>query len=611
MTKAPNILLFGGTTEGKATANCLNDMGFSYYYSSKTPTSFKVHAGCEKLEHGMTREQMVRFCEEQQIKIIVDAAHPFAQNLHWNIHSCARQLGIAHVRMERSFIEKTASPYVHHVASLKAMTDYCQAKKFSKILSLMGVKSVRELHQSLHGRQLWYRILDRPLSWDEALGAGVAKEKVMASLQFDNFDDAEALIEEQKIEALLTKDSGHNGLFDQKIKLAEQYQIPLIVLERPPLPEFSFVAKCRADLRKYMEANFSLPNPELAHGYTTGTCATICAKAAAKLLLSGTCEEEEEITLPDGERVGMPIHTYGREAQTAYATVIKNSGDDPDLTDGMVIGCRIHYNQVDALRFVKGEGVGTVKLPGLGLPIDGPAINKVPRQMISTELIALAKEHKLANANFDVEVFIPQGKRLAAKTFNPRLGIEGGLSVIGSTGRIKPFSSEAYVASIQRQLDVVKNNEGKHVVFNSGGRSERYLKTYFSNLPSHCFVQYGNYIGEAIKVARGKGIQRVSMGIMTGKAVKLAAGNLDTHSRKVVMDKAFIGNMVKQAAYSPEMIEQVKNIVMARELETLFSFDAEEPFFKLLKEKCSQSVAPLVHDYELEIILINNEGQLI
>jgi cobalt-precorrin-5B (C1)-methyltransferase len=611
MTKTANILLFGGTTEGKAAANWLNDMGFSYHYSTKTPTSFRVHEGCQKLEQAMTTDDMMQFCRAQQINLIVDAAHPFAKDLHSNIHRCAHEQGIPHLRVERSFGAQSDSPQVHYVASLEEMTRHCHAKGYTKILSLMGVKSVGTLHRSLPERKLWYRILDRPLSWFEALNTGVEKQQVIASLQFDNLNDADSLIEEQGIEALLTKDSGHIGLIDQKIELAEKYQIPLIIMERPVIPEFTKIAKCRADLRQYMEANYVLPKSDLAHGYTTGTCATICARAAATLLISGLCDDDETVSLPDGALVSMPIHTSDKEQDSAYATVIKNSGDDPDLTDGMVIGCRIRYNETGSIRFVQGEGVGTVRLPGLGLPIGGPAINKVPRQMISHELQALVKEYDLVNASFDVEVFIPQGKRLAEKTFNPRLGIEGGLSIIGSTGRIKPFSSEAYVASIVRQLDVVKDNKATEVVFNSGGRSERYLKKHFSTLPSHSFVQYGNYIGEALKVANGKSIERVSMGIMTGKAVKLAAGNLDTHSRKVVMDKAFISHVVKEAGYSDEQLEKVEQITMARELETLFPFEAEEPFFKLLKQKCEEVARREVKDFELNIILINNEGKLL
>lgn len=611
MNKSINILLFGGTTEGKATANWLHDMGFSYVYSTKTPTGFRVHGGCKKIEGALSLDAMKSFCQQHQIDCVIDAAHPYANELHENIHKCCKSSGLNHLRVERDTPQKTEQSNVIYVASLDEMIQYCSTPSFNRILSLMGVKSVGPLHMGLPDKQVWYRILDRELSWHEALAHGVEYDKILASSALDHIHDSEELIAQQQIDVLLTKDSGYNGLFDQKLELANKYKLPLVVLERPPMPAFDGIIKCRADLRQYMEKHFVLPKAELAHGYTSGTCATVCAKTAATLLLEGCCESEQRIVLPDGELVTMPIHTWGQEQGSAFATVIKNSGDDPDLMDGLVIGCRIKRNQSGVIRFVKGEGVGIVRLPGLQLPIGEPAINKVPRSMITVELEQLKEEYELLDLGFDVEVFIPQGKRLAQKTFNPRLGIEGGLSVIGSTGRIKPFSSEAYVNSIKRQLGVVNENGARHIVFNSGGRSERYLKQHFAGLPDHCFVQYGNYIGEALAAAGSCGIQQVSLGIMTGKAVKLAAGHLDTHSRKVVMDKDFIGQMVMDAGYPVEYQECIKAMRLARELEYIFEFNAEEPFFKVLKQRCHSVAASAGGDFQLQLILINNDGELI
>ncbi|MBK3518073.1 cobalt-precorrin-5B (C(1))-methyltransferase CbiD [Carboxylicivirga marina] len=610
MSKQPYILLFGGTTEGKACANWLNDMGFCYYYSSKTTTSFQVHKNCVKLEGNLSVEAMVQFCTDNHIQVIIDAAHPYARDLHWNINKACQQLAIHHIRVERAFGPRVDSKNVFYFTSLDEMMQHCQLASYQKIVSLMGVKSVGNLHKNLPEKQLWYRILDRPLSRDEALSSGVEESHILASNKFDKLNDVMTLIEVEKIDAILTKDSGYNGLFDQKLALAQRYQLPLLVLDKPALPEFAAVLKCRADLRRYLSEHFVLPVKELVHGYTSGTCATICAKAAASLLISGKCHSNVAIHLPDGELVKMPIHSKGRDNNSAFATVIKNSGDDPDLTDGQVIGCRIYKNNTGDICFVKGEGVGIVQLPGLGLPIGEPAINKVPRAMIEGELQGLLQDEE-DSVGLDVEVFIPQGKRLAQKTFNPRLGVEGGLSIIGSTGRIKPFSSEAYVATIKRQLWVVEENEARHVVFNSGGRSEAYLKQYFNHLPGYCFVQYGNYIGEALKAASKIGIDKVSLGIMTGKAVKLAAGHLDTHSRKVVMDKDFITDLAQQANADLEQLKQIKKISMARELENIFPFNADEPFFQILKKKCEEVARSVVKDFKLEMLLINNKGEIL
>ncbi len=610
MINAPKILLFGGTTEGKATANWLNDMGFTFYYSTKTPSKVVVSEGCEKLEGAMTADAIARFCQVKAIEWIVDAAHPYAAELHWNIASAAHTASIPVVRVERSFMEPVDDPLVKYVDSLAEMVEIVACQRVDRILSLMGVKSVSYLHNTLRHAHTWYRILDQASSWKLALESGVSREHIIASMAFDNLEDVKALIEQHQIQVLLTKDSGFNGLFDQKIEVARQFNLPLVVLKRPPMPEYARIVKCRADLREFMQQGVELPKAELAHGFTTGTCATICAKAAATYLLTGTCPLNETILLPDGEPCTMAIHTQGIGGGQAFATVIKNSGDDPDLTDGLVIGCRISYNPMGEIRFVEGDGVGTVRLPGLGLPIGGPAINKVPREMIAGELSQLRDDYEL-NTGFDVSVFIPQGKRLAARTFNPRLGVEGGLSIIGSTGRIKPFSAEAYVATIQRQIGVVIENAGMHVILNSGGRSENYLKDRFKGLKPYAFVQYGNYIGEALKAAGQPGIRKVTMGIMTGKAVKLAEGHLDTHSRHVVMNKSFIAQMALHCGYEEDIIEQVKNITMARELETILPFRADEPFYIALKTSCYKSVEALITGFELEIRLINNEGKMI
>ena len=610
MISAPKILLFGGTTEGKATANWLNDMGFTFFYSTKMSSKVMVPEGCEKLQGAMTAEEIARFCQSKAIELIVDAAHPYASELHWNISSAAKKVNLPLVRVERGFMEPVEDPLVMYVDSLAEMVETVARQKADRILSLMGVKSVSYLHQALQASETWYRILDQPASWKLAQESGVVKDHLIASMAFENLNDAKTLIQDHQIQLLLTKDSGFNGLFDHKVELARQFNIPLVVLKRPPMPDYTCIVKCRADLRKFMQQQGDLPKADLAHGFTTGTCATICAKAAATYLLTGVCPTNETVLLPDGEPCAMAIHTQGLEAGQAFATVIKNSGDDPDLTDGLVIGCRISYNPLGEIRFVEGEGVGTVRLSGLGLPLGGPAINKVPREMICGELSQLMDDYEVTSG-FDVSVFIPQGKRLAARTFNPRLGVEGGLSIIGSTGRIKPFSSEAYVATIQRQVAVALDNEGTHIVMNSGGRSENYLKRRFKGLKPYAFVQYGNYIGEALKAAAQPGIRKVTMGIMTGKAVKLADGHLDTHSRNVVMNKGFIAQVALHCGYDAGVIEQIENMAMARELEKIIPFHMEESFFKALKAACYQTVASLCREFELEILLINNEGTMI
>ena len=181
------------------------------------------------------------------------------------------------------------------------------------------------------------------------------------------------------------------------------------------------------------------------------------------------------------------------------------------------------------IRFLQGEGVGRVTLPGLGLEIGGPAINRVPRSMMEAVVRRAYPE-----GGVDITISIPTGRELAVKTFNPRLGILDGISIVGTSGVVKPFSSEAFIASIVRQVDVALALGADTVVINSGAKSEKYLKGAFPELPFQSFIQYGNFIGETLEKLSTLSVPKVYMGIMLGKAVKLAEGNMDTHSRKVV-----------------------------------------------------------------------------
>jgi len=349
---------------------------------------------------------------------------------------------------------------------------------------------------------------------------------------------------------------------------------------------------------------------EMAHGFTSGTCATISAKAAMKLLLGEERQEKEQIILDDGGNCEMVLHQNQNGEDFALCSVVKNSGDDPDITDGMEIGVRLSWNKENSIRFVKGEGVGTATLDGLGIPLGEPAVNPVPRKMIRFELEQLLEDHEI-DKGVNVSVFVPLGRKLGAKTFNPKLGIVDGISIIGTTGRIKPYSLDAYVQTIQKQLDLAVLNDSKHIVMNSGGRSERYLKQIFPDLNNLAFLQYGNFIGEMLKTINGSGVEKVSMGIMTGKAIKLAAGNLDTHSKKVVLDHEFLQNLTRECNYSDDVIDKVGKIKMGRELEDIFNFSGDEAFFKAIKEHCVAVCQNIIEDYEFELLLISNKGEIV
>ena len=358
----------------------------------------------------------------------------------------------------------------------------------------------------------------------------------------------------------------------------------------------------------------------LHHGYTTGACATAAAKAALIALLNKEKQTQSSITLPSGELITFPVAETEWEGDSAICSVIKDAGDDPDVTNGSKIVTKITLSKEPAsvpIRFVAGTGVGTVTLPGLGLEVGGPAINTTPRKMIVEELTAVLEEYRQSiphNAKttevygLTVTISVPGGEELAARTFNPKLGIVGGISIIGTSGIVRPFSTDAFIASIRKEAEVAKAIGCTTLIINSGAKSERYLKARYPELPPQAFVHYGNFIGETLKIASSLDFPQVVMGIMIGKAVKLAEGFLDTHSKKVVMNKDFLKDLAHQAGCAEDTIQKIDTITLARELWQLLPAEEQEAFFNLLLKRCHEHCTPLLPKGELSILLITEEG---
>ena len=201
---------------------------------------------------------------------------------------------------------------------------------------------------------------------------------------------------------------------------------------------------------------------------------------------------------------------------------------------------------------------------------------------------------------------IPQGAEIARRTFNPRLGIEGGISIIGVSGIVKPFSEEAFIDSIRKCMTVAQASGSERVVINSGGKSERYVKALYPTLPQQAFVEYGNYIGETLKIAHELDIKQVTLGVMLGKAVKLAQGHLDTHSKKATMDKEFIHQMLKESDCDTDISE----ITLARELWDILPADKLKTFASTIIRHCSEHCNPLLPNGSLTILLIDDNGNI-
>lgn len=273
------------------------------------------------------------------------------------------------------------------------------------------------------------------------------------------------------------------------------------------------------------QATDSHSGTELRSGLTTGTCAAAAAKAAA-LVLVGTPVDAVEIELPGGERVTLAVESADVLADgVAHAVVVKDAGDDPDVTNGSRIEVTVERSGA-GVRFSAGEGVGTVTRDGLQLAVGEPAINPVPRAMIEQALADVLG----AEAGALVTVAIPGGAELAARTFNPRLGIEGGLSVIGTSGRVEPKSSEAWMRSLLPQVDVVLAAGHRTVWLSPGGLGEEFA-VHELGAPADAVVQCSNFVGELLDYCGRSGVERVVLVGHAGKLVKVAAGLFDTHSR--------------------------------------------------------------------------------
>lgn len=568
------ILVFGGTTEGRKAAEVLEEGGTTYYYSTKTgEQNITLHHG-QRIDGALDGEAMCKFCHEHDIRLIVDAAHPFASVLHETIVSVASSLQIPVIRYERIYPPRDPE--------MTWIDDYSQVPNdIQSLLATTGVQSINKLKWlETEGVKVIYRILNRESSLETAHQQG-AKDEQLCFYEDDTMPTADAI---------LLKESGESGGFSEKIAEAKARGMRIIVLKRPIITQKVPSLLCNGPygLRRTVEKLLPEFYP-LHSGLTTGTCATAAAIAATKRLLYGETPAEVPVLLPNGETISVPVG-YG----DGYAYCIKEAGDDPDVTNGLEIRASVKPTQ--SLEILGGEGVGRFTLPGFDYPPGEPAINKAPREMIRSNI----KEQVC------ITISVPEGEEIARRTFNPRLGIESGISIIGVSGIVKPFSEDAFIDSIRKCMTVAKASGSERVVINSGGKSERFVKALYPDLPQQAFVEYGNYIGETLKMAHELDIKNVTLGVMLGKAVKLAAGHLDTHSRKATMDKEFIRQMLDEA----DCQVGLEKITLARELWKAIPQDKIDDFCHIVLKHCLKHCCSLVPQSHLTLLLIDDDGTI-
>ena len=564
------ILVFGGTTEGRQAAEVLEEAGNTYYYSTKTGEQLlTLHHGT-RVDGAMDAEAMTAFISGHGIRLIVDAAHPFASQLHQTIASAASPLTIPVVRYERIYPPRDPD--------ITWIDDYGQVPTdMHTLLATTGVQSIGRLKWiEAKGVKVAYRILKRESSVALAHQQGASDEQ-LCFYEDGLLPDADAI---------LLKESGLSGGFLEKVAEAHKRGMRVIAIRRPQF-HFKHTVNGQHGLRREIERLLPEFFP-LHSGLTTGTCATAAAIAATTRLTTGDTPQEVPVILPDGETISVAVG-YADD----YAYCIKEAGDDPDVTDGIEVRAKVEL--APQFEICGGDGVGRFTLPGFDYPVGEPAINKAPRQMMRQNIRQRVR----------ITISVPQGEAVARKTFNPRLGISGGISIIGVSGIVKPFSEAAFIESIRKCMQVAKASGAERVVMNSGGKSERFVKAMYPELPQQAFVEYGNYIGEALKMANELDIRHVTLGVMLGKAVKLAAGHLDTHSRKTVMDKVFIQQMLHESGISID----ISDMTLARELWERIAEDGRAPFARTVIRHCREHCAPLLPHGELLILLIDDNGK--
>jgi cobalt-precorrin-5B (C1)-methyltransferase len=356
------------------------------------------------------------------------------------------------------------------------------------------------------------------------------------------------------------------------------------------------------------EAQSSAP---LRRGWTTGACAAGAARAAFEALLNGRFPDPVPVALPKGLRPEFALATHELQAGFARAGIVKDAGDDPDVTHGALIVATVRLQPPAAgVTFKAGEGVGTVTRPGLPLAVGEPAINPAPRAMIRANLEEVAAKLG-ARADAVVEISIPGGERIAERTANGRLGILGGLSILGTTGVVIPYSCSAWIASIRQGVDVARASGSAHIGAATGDTSETAIRALYG-LPDHALIDMGDFAGGLLKYLREHPVARVTIAGGPAKMAKLAQGRLDLHSKRGGVDLAALSVRAAQAGAAPALAEAIANAnsaLHAFELAGAERFDLAALIADGAWTTAAQVLAGAA--IELEIVVVGRDGRVL
>ncbi len=340
---------------------------------------------------------------------------------------------------------------------------------------------------------------------------------------------------------------------------------------------------------------------QLRTGWTTGTCASAAAKAAAILLVTGTLPLEVEVELPSGRRAIFPVE----DSRDQGAVVVKDAGDDPDCTDGARMTVHaIELPSTDELVFLAGSGIGTITKPGLGLAVGSPAINPVPAEMIAQAV------REVTDKGLELVFSVPGGVEMAKRTTNARLGIIGGISILGTTGIVRPFSTAAYRASVVQQINVAVAQGERELVLATGSRSERCAMDLFPDFDEVCFVEVGDFTGVALKNAAKLGVEKITWVGMVGKISKLANEVMMTHFHRSDLNSDVLVEVARATNASSAVLAAATATNTARHFfEVCIEANEISPLELLCQMAKNACLDHLSKPVDLAVIMVDFDGK--
>lgn len=349
----------------------------------------------------------------------------------------------------------------------------------------------------------------------------------------------------------------------------------------------------------------------LRRGWTTGACATAATKAAFTRLLTGAFPDPVSIVLPRGQRPSFALAVEAHGPGWARAGIVKDAGDDPDVTHGALVVSTVRLGEPGSgVRFRAGEGVGTVTKPGLPLPVGEPAINPVPRKMMTEVIEAVAGEQH-GPADVVIEISVPGGEEIARHTWNGRLGIAGGLSILGTTGIVVPYSCSAWIASIHQGVDVARAAGHRHVAACTGSTSEAAVRARLG-LDETAMLDMGDFAGAVLKYLRSHPIERLTIGGGLAKLSKLATGHLDLHSARSQVDFDYLAGLVDRLGGGGDLVALAASANTALEVADLAGVAGLALADAVAADACRAAAAVLGQaPVAVDVLVVDREGTVI